>query len=196
MPQPITVESLDRMRPNLRAVVAERARRLSGMRYCDLRIQVREERGAVAENGNEKASGADVAFGFGVRVIAQNRMTAAGYYGQILGAADADNIEAVVWEGIRQAYQRARANGRHKSEAKSRFPGVADSLDDTYLSRVPVAEDSIPATYAIDPRSVPLAEAVRMAVDGCKAAQGQSDRILNQYLPAPGTVYQLRRRRH
>ena len=181
MPQPVTVESLDKMRPNLRSVVAERARRLPGMRYCDLRIQVREERGAVAENGSEKASGEDVAFGFGVRVIAQNRMTAAGYYGQILGTADADNrdkIEAVVWEGIRQAHQRARANARHKSQAKSRFPGVADSLDDTYLSRVPVAEDSIPATYTIDPRSVPLAETVRMAVEGCKAAQGQSDRIL------------------
>ncbi len=174
----ITVESLDRMRPNLRFLVVEQAKKLPGLRYCDLRIQVREERGAVAENGSEKASGEAVAFDFGVRVIAQNRMTAAGYYGQILGSADADPIEALVGEGIRQAHQRARANARQKAQAKSRFPGLADRLADTYLSRAPVAEDSVPATYTVDPRSVPLAETVRMAVAGCQAAQSQSDRIL------------------
>ena len=177
MTQPITVESLDRMRPNLRSVVTERAKGLPGMRYCDLRIAVREERGAVAENGNEKASGEDVAFDFGVRVIAQDRMSAAGYYGQILGAADAVNIEAVVWEGIRQAHQRARANARQKSQARVRFPGVADSLTSTDLAPVSPVQDSVPASYQVDPRSVPLAETVRMAVDGCKATLGQSDRI-------------------
>ena len=43
MPQPITVDVLDRMRHNLAALVIERAKRLPDMRYCDLRIQVREE---------------------------------------------------------------------------------------------------------------------------------------------------------
>lgn len=178
MPQRVTVESLDRMRPSLRSVVAERARGLPELHYCDLRLEVREHKSAYAENGSEKASGENVDFAFGVRVIARNRMTAAGYYGQILGAADADNIEAVVWAGIRQAHQRARANARQKARVKSRFPGLADTLDDTYLSRVPIAEDSVPAVYALDPRSVSLPETVRMAVAGCQAARGQSDNIL------------------
>jgi hypothetical protein len=45
------------MRPNLASLVMERARRLPGMVYCDLRLQVKEEKSAVAENGNAKASG-------------------------------------------------------------------------------------------------------------------------------------------
>ena len=190
MPSNVTVESLDALRPNLRSLVAERAKRLPCFRYCDLRLQVREEKGAYAENGSEKASGEDVAFDLGVRVLAQQRMTAAGYYGQILGAADLDNIEAIVWAGIQQAHQRARANGRQKAQAKSRFPGIAASLDDAYLSRVPIAEDSVPAIYTIDPRSVSLTETVRMAVDGCRAAQGQSSQIL--YTAASVSTFLLR----
>ena len=178
MPSNVTIESLEQVRPNLRSLVVEWAKRLPSLRYCDLRMQVREEKGAYAENGSEKASGEDTAFDFGVRVIAGDRMSAAGYYGQILGAADLDSIEAVVQEGIRQAHQRARANGRQKAQARRRFPGVAASLDDTFLSRVPVAEDSVPATFTTDPRSVPLAETVRLAVAGCQTAQGQSERIL------------------
>ena len=49
MPPAITVEILDRMRPNLASVVMERAKRLPGTRYCDVRLQVRQEQGAVAE---------------------------------------------------------------------------------------------------------------------------------------------------
>ena len=96
MPPPITVQILDRMRPNLASLMGEKAKRLPDMRYCDLRIQVREEKGAVAENGHEKASSEDYVFGFGVRAIAGSRLSAPGYYGRILGSADAENIEAVV----------------------------------------------------------------------------------------------------
>jgi hypothetical protein len=40
------------------------------MRYCDPRIEVWEEKGALARNGNKKASGKDYVFDFGVRAIA------------------------------------------------------------------------------------------------------------------------------
>ncbi len=66
MSQSITVDILDRMRPNLASLIQERAKGLAGMRYCDLRISVREEKGAVAETGNEKASAEDYIFDFGV----------------------------------------------------------------------------------------------------------------------------------
>ena len=54
MPQSITVDILDRIGPLLAPLVTERAKSLPDMRYCDLRIAVREEKGAVAENGNPK----------------------------------------------------------------------------------------------------------------------------------------------
>ena len=73
MTERVSVETLDRMRPNLLSVVMERAKKLPALRYCDLRIEVREEKGAVADNGNEKASSEDYVFDFGVRVIASVR---------------------------------------------------------------------------------------------------------------------------
>ena len=48
MPPPVTVDILDRMRPNLALLVMERAKRVPGMVYCDLRLQVKEEKSAVA----------------------------------------------------------------------------------------------------------------------------------------------------
>ena len=184
MPQPITVDILDRMRPNLASLVMERANRLPGIRYCDLRLQVKEEKGAVAENGNEKASSEDYVFDFGVRVIAGSRASAPGFssapgfYGRILGAADADNIEKVVWEGIRQAHQRARASARFKRAALGRLGNLGQSITGAELAPVPVIRDTVPATYDLDPRNIPLSETVKMAVDGCQAVQGQSRDIV------------------
>jgi len=48
MPLPVSVDILDRMRPNLVSLVAERARRLPGLRHCDLRFEVREQKVAVS----------------------------------------------------------------------------------------------------------------------------------------------------
>ena len=93
MPPAVTIDILDRLRPNLAALIQERAKTLAGMRYCDLRISVREEKGAMAENGNEKASAEDYIFDFGVRAIAGAKISAAGYFGQILGVADAGNCD-------------------------------------------------------------------------------------------------------
>ena len=178
MPHTITVEDLDAIRPKLQWLVTERARSLPKFRYCDLRIQVREEKWGSAENGEAKASSEDVTLDFGVRLIAQERMSAAGFYGQALGAADLDRIESIVWEGIGQAHQRARSNARKKSQTWRRFPGLAHSLDDTFLARVPVAEDTIAATFQVDPRAVALEETVRMAVDGCKSATSRAWNVL------------------
>ena len=171
MPNSVSIEDLDRIRSNLRSLVTEKARTLRDFRFCDLRVQIREEKWAAAEDGAPRASGEDAAFDFGVRVVVQRKMSAAGFYGQVLGAADLERIESVVWRGIQQAYQRAISNALKKARTRRTFPGLGDSLDDTYLARVPVAEDSVPATYQIDPRSVPLEDVLNMAVAGCRAAQ-------------------------
>ncbi len=134
MPPQLTVDILDRMRPDLASLVMERARKLPAMGYCDLRIEVREEKGALAENGSEKASAEDYAFDFGVRVIAGAGTPAAGYYGRVLGATDAGNIEAVVWEGIRQAHQRARASARLKAQTRGRFGALGQSDEIVYAA--------------------------------------------------------------
>ena len=186
----VTVESLDRIRPNLQSLMTERARSLPGLRYCDLRIEVREEKGALSENGSEKASAEDYAFDFGVRAIAGGRTSAAGYYGRVLGAADAGNIESVVWEGLKQAHQRARASASEKARMRGRYPNLGASLAGAELAAVPAAQDTVPATFTADPRSVTVAETLRMAVDGCKALQDSGGRVL--YCAASASTFLLR----
>ena len=186
----VTVESLDRIRPSLQSLVAERSRSLPGLRYCDLRIEVREEKGAMSENGLEKASAEDYAFDFGVRVIAGGRTPAAGYYGRVLGAADAGNIESVVWEGLQQAHQRARASASEKSRMRGRYPHLGASLAGAELAPVPAVKATVPAAFTADPRTVPVAETLRMAVDGCKALQDSGGKVL--YCAASASTFLLR----
>ena len=103
--------------------------------------------------------------------LARARMGAAGDFGQFLGAADVGNIESVVWQGIRQAHQRARSNARMKGVTRGRFGALGESLTGTELAPIAIAHDKVPAIFSQDPRTVPIAETVKMAVDGCKALQ-------------------------
>ena len=178
MPQSVTVDILDQMRPNLASLIAEKARKLPEMGYCDLRIEVREEKGAVAENGGEKACAEDYVFDFGVRAIAGDGARAAGHFGRILGSADVKNVEAVIWDGILQAHQRARASARLKRATRKRFASLGESITAAELAPVVVAKATVPSTFTIDPRSVSLSDTVQMAVDGCKALRSQSDQIV------------------
>ena len=78
MAERVEVEFIERVRSRIVSLVNEDAKRLPGLRYCDVRMQVKEEKGAVAENGNEKMIAEDYAFDFGVRVIAGGRTSAPG----------------------------------------------------------------------------------------------------------------------
>ena len=184
------MESLDRFRGNLQSLVAEKAKILPGLRYCDLRIEVREEKAAVAENGAEKASSEDYAFDFGVRAIAGGRLNSSGYFGRVLGTTDLDRLEDVVWDGIKQAHQRARASARQKSQIRGRYAHLGGSLTSSELAPVTVCQDNVPATYTIDPRHVPLSEIVKMAADGCKNMQSQGGNIV--YAAASASTFLLR----
>ena len=177
MPPRITVDTLDSLRPNLRTLITERARALPDLHYCDLRIEVREGKGAVAENGFAKAASEDYSFDFGVRAISGDRATAAGYYGRVLGQSDAANIESVVREGLEEAHQRARASAARKEQARHRHTLLGGSLADSVLAPVPPVVDSLDAVYFEDPRSVPLDVVVEMAVDGCRALQDVGGKV-------------------
>ena len=190
MPQRVEVEFLEKIRPQINTLVAEDAKRLPGLRYCDVRLQIKEEKGAVAENGNEKMSAEDYVFDFGVRVLAGGRGTAPGYYGKILGAVDTDRIEQVVLDGIKRAHQRARANARMKTAARRRFGVLGESLYDAELAPVRVVRDTVPAVYRTDPRQVPLEDTVKLAVDACKAAQGVSSQVV--YSAASANTFLMR----
>ncbi len=178
MASALSVELVDRVRPMVRALVAEKAKTLPGLRYCDVRLELREERGAASENGQPKASAEDAAFSFGVRVIAGGRAASPGYYGRVLGPPDAERLEQVVWEGLREAHRRAMASARGKSSLKQRVRALGQSLYEANLAPGPAVQDTVAVAYRDDPRSVSPDETLRMAVEGCRSALGAGKEVV------------------
>ena len=114
----LTVGVIDAMKETARGIVTEAARRLAFLRHADVRLEVIEAKSAGAENGASKFSGEDAGGALGVRVLAGNRMVAAGYAGMPVGAADLPRFERVLRDALERAYQRAIVNGELKAEAR------------------------------------------------------------------------------
>ena len=178
MPARASIETLEALRPNLRALIAERAKSLPDMRYCDLRIEVREGKGAFAENGSAKAGAEDYSFDFGVRAISGDRAAAAGYYGRLLGPVRCRTMSRQSCGRV----SRRRTAGPEPALPKrtgcgSATPCSAGRSRTPCWLRSPPAVDRVGATYVDDPREVPLDDVVQMAVDGCKALQDVNGQV-------------------
>jgi TldD protein len=161
----ISVELVDAVIPLVEERVHEAARRLPHLRYADLRLETTEAKGAGAENGTPKFSGDDQTLGFGVRVLAGDRMAAPGYAGLTLGVADVPNLAKIVDAALAQAYRRAIVNAEMKADAREKFGPLGQALADTRLHPIDVRQDTVGAVYRIDPRAMPLAEMVRYVTD-------------------------------
>lgn len=168
-----TIELLGELKPEVSDYFMGQARRL-GCKYSDLRLEVVESQFAWTENGNCKQSGRDDALAFGIRVIAGNGMAAPGYYGQSLGVADRERLRRVIRDSLAHAHERALANARGKSAARTAFPGLAGAFWDTRLAPVPAHRDTVPAVYEVDPRSVPLADVVALTREIGSALQAMA----------------------
>ncbi|MCJ7509524.1 MAG: TldD/PmbA family protein, partial [Dehalococcoidia bacterium] len=184
MPAKVTVEVIPQIREMACELVRRSARRLRHLRYCDLRIEVGEGKGAAVENGMDKLSSEDYGFSFGVRVIAGEKMTAAGHFGQQLGAADLPRLQRVLRAGIDHAYQRALASAHSKALARKRLGPLAEALSSTELAPIEVRQDSVPAQYQIDPRSLSLDEVVRYVREVSKGVQGIDQQVMYNYVGA------------
>lgn len=163
MSRPVTVELIGAVKDDVRALLRDTARRLPHLAHADARLEVTEARSATAENGAARFSGDDYGLTLGVRVLAGDRAVAAGYAGLVLGAADADDLLRVVRDALEQAYRRAMASAERKADAREKFGPLGRSLADTRLHPVEIHEDTVPAEYEIDPRSVSLPSMIRFA---------------------------------
>src|SRR2546425_6542176 len=164
-PRAVTVELMDGLRPVVRDLLRDAARRLAHLAYADLRIEIRETKAATAENGASKFSGDDYGFTLGVRVLAGHRTIAPGYVGLTLGAADVPDIERVIREALERAYRRASVNAEMKADARGKFGPPGAALGDTRPHPIEGREGTVPAVYATDPRSVRPADMVAHATD-------------------------------
>jgi TldD protein len=184
MPQRVTTEVIPQVREMACELVARSSRRLRHLRYCDLRIEAGEGKGAAAENGMDKFSGEDYGFSFGVRVIAGEKMAAAGYFGQQLGTADLPRLQRVLRAGIDHAYQRALASAQSKDLAREGLGPLAEALYSGELAPIEVRQDSVPAQYQIDPRSLSLDEVVQYVREVSRGVQGVDHQVMYNHVGA------------
>lgn len=190
--KPLTVESLDRIKQLASEVVRETQAKLRHCRYADLRIEIAEAKTARAENGIGKTTREDHPFGFGLRVIAGDTLSAPGYFGHRLGVADLPHLPQILRDGFRHAYDRAITNARHKGQAKRRFPDFTESLTNLALASIEVRQDTVKAEYAIDPRSVPLAEVARFVTNVSKAVKALGSQLkFNEITATTGVSREL-----
>jgi len=190
MAQRLTVALIDGVKDLARGLVTDWALALPHLRYADVRLEVTEGKVAAAENGAPRSAGDDYAFAAGVRVLAGDRMVASGYSGRALGAADVENLERLLREGIEQAYRRALANAEQKTGAREKFGVLGEALADTRLHPVAVRQDTVPAVYEVDPRALDLREMVRYTTDVSKQVAAVGGRVPYNYV---STMSQLAR---
>src|SRR5438876_10630154 len=185
-----SVELIEAVTPLMEERVHGAARRLPHLRYADLRLEATEAKGAGAENGTPKFSGDDQTLALGVRVLAGDRMSAPGYVGLTLGVADVPNLARIVGEALERAYRRAMVNGEMKADAREKFGPLGESLADTRLHPIEVRQDTIPAVYRVDPRTMVLAEMVRYSTDVSRQVAAVDAGVKYNYV---GTMTELSR---
>lgn len=195
MPEEITIGIIDSIRDMAYDLATTFGRGRRAFRYADIRIEVSESKGAAAENGQEKFSGEDYGFSFGVRVLAGSDTIAPGYYGRMLGSADVPNLARTLREGLDHAYGRAQANARRKSSLRDGLGSLGSALVSTELAPIDVRQDTLHAQYEIDPRTVPLADVTAYVRDVSKAVaglrEGDSQVVFNFVSGGTGLVRQL-----
>ncbi|MFV1951140.1 MAG: TldD/PmbA family protein [Nitrospinota bacterium] len=158
----ITIDLMDDIKTRVSNLVTEYTRGLKGCYYTDLRLEIDEGQGAVAENGDSRECYEDTNLSFGVRVIAGEGIRAPGYFGQVIGMSDTGRIEKIVREGIDHAYRRAYSNAAGKLRAKETLGRLGESLCDTTLAPIEVHQDKVSAVFDLDPREVPLKDIIEI----------------------------------
>lgn len=184
MPQKVSIDAIPDLRDAVFDLVTSYAKGKRFCRYADIRIEVSEGKVGVAENGMDKFSGEDYGFAFGVRVVAGEHISAPGYAGELVGASDLPRLPQRLREALDHAYDRAVANARAKTGSRSRFPELGGALYDMTLAPIEVRQDTVEATFQIDPREVPLAEVSHYVRDVSQRVQGLDPAIAFNYVSA------------
>lgn len=181
MGQKVDIGLIDKTKDKLSNMVLEAKNRLEDCSYIDLRVRVSEGQQAVAQDGMMKSSIRDYGLSYGLRVIAGRKILSPGYFGETLGTADVDGLADIIQSGLRQAYGRAIANSTMKSERKSRWGALGQSLRTSELAPIKACQDTIKGVYKTNPVDVSLEEVSRLAQEVSKAVASCDSRVkINQ----------------
>ena len=128
----VGVDYVETAREIVRDIVTGWAKTLTGLRHCDIRLEVQQGKGASVENGSVKQAGDDYSFAIGAHVLAGNGAFAPGYAGTMLGTADTKRLGPVIKEMLSTAHARAVHSADLKERARQRFPTLGSSLADFF----------------------------------------------------------------
>jgi TldD protein len=184
MPDKVTIDVIPQFREAVFDLVSSYPKAKRGCRYADIRIEASEGKVAVAENGMDKFSGEDYGFAFGIRVIAGDRVTAPGYAGEMVGSSDLPRLNQRLRDALDHAYERAYANARAKEGTRSRFGILGSALANAELAPIEVRQDTIDARYEMDPREVPLEDAVKYVREVSERVKGIDSGVAFNYISA------------
>lgn len=184
MPERVTIDVIPQIREAVFDLVSSYPRSKRACRYADVRIEVSEGKAAVAENGMDKFSGEDYGFALGVRVIAGDRVSAPGYFGEMVGTSDLPRLNERLREALDHSYERAMANAQAKEDARGRYATLGDALGDVALAPIEVRQDTIDATYEMDPREVALEDAVKYVREVSERVKGIDPGVAFNYISA------------
>ena len=158
--------------------------------YADLRLEVVEARGASPRTGRAEFAGDDYGLALGVRVLAGARAVAPGYVGLTLGAADVPDLDAPDPRGARARVPPGLGERRDEGGRAREVRRAGRGAGGHPAASRQVREDTVPAVYERDPRSVPLGEMVALHAPISRAGSPRST-------PAPpqrvGALTQVRR---
>jgi TldD protein len=188
LPQKVSIDVIPDIRDAVFDLVSQYAKGKRFCRYADVRIEISEGKGAVAENGMDKFSGEDYGFAFGVRVLAGDRVTAPGYFGELVGESDLPRLNERLRDALDHAYDRAIANARGKEGARSRFGVLGSALADMTLAPIDVRQDTVDAVYEVDPREVPLEDAVKYVGEVSRRIRDLDKAVAFNYISATTQV--------
>lgn len=186
-PEKISIELIDQKRNLVRSLLEE-SRSLRHLLYSDVRLEVVQAKGAVAQNGKPKVSAEEHRLSLGIRVIAGDSVAAPGYYGLRLGSGQ--GLAKALRAGLEEAHSRALANAREKALAQKAQGPLGQSLYSTRLAPIPIYEKRIPPVMKQDPRVIPLAEMLRATVGISSQIAGLEQRLRFNLV---ATLTQLRR---
>jgi TldD protein len=182
MTGPITGEILDRLQPEIAYQISRARKDFRGLVYADLRLGVREVQEATAENGQSKQSTRDATMSLGIRTVAGGKILASGYWGRLVGAKEIATVPEIVREGLHHAYTRAKASAAQKAAVKRQTASLGKSLTTTTLAPIPIRQESVPASFQIDPRSVPLSDIIRLTTEVSRLVKGFDPAIRYNHL--------------
>jgi TldD protein len=173
------LELIDEVRERLSALATDLSRRLPACRYLDIRLEVREAQEASAEDGRPRASGREATAAFGVRVIAGDPMPVPGYIGRSLAPGETPNLSRLLRAACRRAHARAVAGAAGKAALRRALPRLARTLADLPLAPIPVRRDTVPASFRVDPRQVPLQAVATLALETSRSLRDQHPALVH-----------------